>query len=179
MLKHVLICGYTALRLLLFTTGCSGDLVTTRALPAEQPLAATFPVTDSLSVARHAEFASLLTDGQMLFRQEKYGEAVTLLRRAVALDPNHWQPYYFLGLVKSQSEEFGVADAFLKTSLELAPKDNRLRCQIYVALGENCEAQALYGHALQHYHAALELHPGSDVARQGLERLDHHKLSGR
>ncbi len=181
MLKHILICGYTALRLMLFCVGCSGDMVTTRAQRgAELHPAVVSGFTDSVAVAESEEFAALLTDGQMLFRQEKYGEAVAILRQAVALDPRHWQPYYFLGLVKTQTEEYGVADAFLTTSLDLAPPDNRVRCQVYLALGENCEAQALYGQAVRHYRTALDLHPGSDVARQGLARLsDHHELSGR
>lgn len=166
---------------MMFCVGCSGDLVTTKAQPgAELHPAFVSSVTDSIAFAQNEEFVALLTDGQMLFRQAKYGEAISTLRQAVALDPRHWQPYYFLGLVKTQTEEYGVADAFLTTSLDLAPPDNRVRSQIYLALGENCEAQALYGLAYQHYRTALDLHAGSDVARQALNRVDdHHKLSGR
>lgn len=181
MIKHVLLCACTALPLLAFCVGCSGDMVSMKARPAAetQPIGTAVPV-DSLTTANQEKFAALLHDGQMLFRQQQYAEAVSSLREAVALEPNHWQPYYFLGQIKTQTEEFNVADALLSTSLKLAPSDPRLRSQIYVALGENCEAQALYGRAAQLYRTALNLHPDAEVARQGLARLDEqHRLSDR
>lgn len=181
MTKHILICLYTALRLMVFCVGCSGDLTTIRATRAESRPPVDNAAIDTAAVTlRQEQFDSYMSDGQMLYRQGKYAESTAALRTAVALDPDNWQPYYFLGLVKTQTGEFAVAEAFLQESLDLAPTDNRIRCQVYLALGENCESQARYGRAQQHYQTALNIHPDSDAARQGIERIkQHHNLSGR
>ncbi|HOD67481.1 MAG TPA: tetratricopeptide repeat protein [candidate division Zixibacteria bacterium] len=164
---------YAAATLVLVLGGCSGGMVTTKAVRVDGPPTAA-DSADSAAVLpadTDEQFRSLVSDGFMLYRQQRYPEAVAVLRRAVARHPDHWEPFYALGLIRCAAEDYATAEAFLSESLDLAPPDSRIRSQIHLARARNFEAQARYGRAEQSYRAALALHPESSDARDGLRRL--------
>lgn len=174
MIKHGLICLYAALRLMLFVSGCSSEMTTVKAIKLEAcpvPATAEADSTAAQTPETDEQFRALVQDALQLYRQQDYDQAVESLREAVALHPDHWEPFYVLGLVRTATEQYAVADAFLTESLDLAPPDDRLRSQIHLARAHNFEAMATYGRAAQSYQMALNLHPELHAAREGLQRL--------
>ncbi len=164
-MKHALICVYAAFRLMFFVTGCSSEMTVVKADLVESEAAATAqPEIDE-------ELEHQIQDGLMLFRQGDFDAAVDAFREATAIDPDDWQPYYFLGLVKSEVGEYQVANAFLREALNLAPSGERVRSRIYFALAENFEYQRQLGRAEQHYRMALKLYPGFAEAEAAMARL--------
>jgi len=174
-MKHTLFCIYLAVRLMFFITGCSDtEVIKAQLVETERPATSdrqTEAATD-LTRQQSEEIDRLISDGLILYRQHDYEAAVNEFRSAVAIDPENWRGYYFLGLVKTRQEEYGVADAFLHESLSLAPADKRIRSQIYSAIAANFEDQQLLAQAEQHFRTALKLHPDSFLARRGLERVE-------
>ncbi len=112
-----------------------------------------------------------LGDGLMLYRQGNLDAAQLFFEEVVAGNHVHWLAHYYLGLVHCKNKSYGQAIAQLHLSLDQAPRDNRSRALIYVALGECFERNGESGRAEQHYRTALNLHPQSSPAQDGLERL--------
>lgn len=67
----------------------------------------------------------LMAQGDLLRRQEKWGEAEKLYQKALGLlsstDNRLWSLHYSIGITQERSKQWDKAEASLKTSLELNP----------------------------------------------------------
>ncbi len=121
--------------------------------------------------ARGRELARLARDvyrnARSLAAQADYFSAISLLEQAVALDP---RSEYLALLARCQAQNpqwLGRAAASLERAIELDPESAELRC----ALGEVHEQAGEVEEARAMFNRALELLPGFDRARDGLDRL--------
>lgn len=77
-----------------------------------------------------AYFPALLNAGQIAGRLGRYDQAITHLRRAIAIRPDDPEGWYFLGLGLSSTGDRTEAIAALRRSLELSPPDEKRRGKI-------------------------------------------------
>ncbi len=79
------------------------------------------PGTGSASKDRAREAAELVEMGEFYFINQKLGEAIKVLKKAIGLDPKSAKAHYNLGIVyeaKNQKEE---AKAMFEKTLQLDP----------------------------------------------------------
>jgi Tfp pilus assembly protein PilF len=79
-------------------------------------------------------------------------EAVSALERAIGIDPLNPILYRDLGFIAAQSNNIEPAEIFFAKAIELAPEEAGLYkplANLYVSLGENERAVALYENAIQ------------------------------
>lgn len=80
-----------------------------------------------------------------------YEQAVNYLEKAIENDPSNPVPYRDLGLIAIENNNFKPAEIFLAKAIELAPDEAELYrplANLYMSLGENEKAVALYENAL-------------------------------
>ena len=110
--------------------------------------------------------------GLSLLRSGHFARARDSFQSAVASDFRNWKAHYYLGLALGQLDNSEQALVALHNGLKLAPKDDRARSRIYVALAEVHEDTGQVGKAKLNFTMALNLWPESIDARSGLQRLD-------
>jgi Flp pilus assembly protein TadD len=108
----------------------------------------------------------------ILLRQGDLEAADRHFRQAADIDPMDWRSHYYLGLTLIKRERYAGAHQELNTSLSLAPGEKRIRCLIYLAIGECWEKQGNLGQAKLSYITALNLNPDSTPAADGLARVE-------
>jgi len=105
-------------------------------------------------------------------RGENLGEAVSLVERAVELDPDNGAYIDSLGWAHYRLGELDLAREYLERASRLVPDDSTVwehLADVYAALGDHGRARQLYRRALELAGAASE-----DSLRQKLEDLGIH-----
>lgn len=129
-------------------------------------------VENNLRTASAADRDQALSDGISLYRAGEWESAASYFRKARTTDPGNWMGPYYLGLIALNDRNWRRAEIDLHESLRLASDDTRIRCRIYLALGQIAEAQGMAASARLNYTTALNLWPNSSPARDALARLD-------
>ena len=107
----------------------------------------------NLAIARlYSKQAQELTSKGKLIAAEK------LYQQAIAIEPEDFDNYYLLGLLKSKLGKLELAEAYLKTAQTLAPKIGKISNQ----LGKICQEQQQTEQAIAHYHQAIALEADND-----------------
>lgn len=57
----------------------------------------------------------------------EYGQAASLLERAVKKDPKDHASYYYLALLYAEKNELGQAETAIKSAVKLKPKEQRYK----------------------------------------------------
>ena len=161
----------------LYLGGCGRDYTVVKAERRVTPQSdRTTPSNKSASQERSSRY---VTDGLILYRQGNNVEARQCFHQALKADSASWLAHYCLALTLSKDENWERALDHLRTSLEFAPADKRTRSLIHLAMGQIRESQGSYGRARQHYRTALNLHPESSGAVEGLKRIAELSQTGR
>jgi tetratricopeptide (TPR) repeat protein len=95
------------------------------------------------------------------------GQAITVLHKALQLDPNRADAYLSLGVVYTQMQQWPDAETNIRKAAELAPKssDNML------ALGNFYQMRGRFPEAEQAYQRAIQLVPNDTNPRLALAAL--------
>ncbi|MCG8459297.1 MAG: tetratricopeptide repeat protein [Holophagales bacterium] len=99
------------------------------------------------------------------------GDAVSLLRRAVKLDPSVYENHYNLGLILFRSGQLAEAEAALRRSVELRPTAAPQR----LYLGRVLDSLDRGDEAAEAYRSALAVEPAMDDAYLALAELLHRR----
>jgi hypothetical protein len=115
-------------------------------------------------------FSDLLKDGTDNFAAGKLEEAEKSLNAAMALRPDSYTPYYYLGLINYQKKNYGKATELYTRSLQLGIEP----ALIHYALGVNAFADKKYPEAAAYLKKAKELDPKAygEKADSLLKRID-------
>jgi len=100
-------------------------------------------------------FSDLLKEGTDNFAAGKLEEAERALNAAMALRPDSYTPYYYLGLISYQRKSYARAAELYSRSLELGIE----QALIHYALGVNAFADKKYEDAAAYLKKAKELDP--------------------
>jgi hypothetical protein len=100
-------------------------------------------------------FNDLLKEGTDHFAASRLEEAEKALNAAMALRPDSYTPYYYLGLISYQRKNYAEAARLYNRSLELGIEG----ALIYYALGVNAFADKKYADAAGYLKKAKELDP--------------------
>jgi tetratricopeptide (TPR) repeat protein len=95
---------------------------------------------------------ALLRRGIEAIEEERFEEAVPLLRQAVSLDPQSQRAFLALGIALTRSLEIPAAVAALETAIELDPGDFYAHFrlgELYVRVGVPSQAREALGRALK------------------------------
>jgi tetratricopeptide (TPR) repeat protein len=98
-------------------------------------------------------FSDLLREGTDLFAAAKLDDAEKALNAALALRPDSFTPYYYLGLISYQRKAYARAAELYARSLELGIEG----ALIHYALGVNAFADKKYDQAATYLRKAKEL----------------------
>ncbi len=115
-------------------------------------------------------FSDLLKEGTDKFAAGKLEEAEKSLNAAMALRPDSYTPYYYLGLISYQKKDYGKATELYTRSLQLGIE----AALINYALGVNAFADKKYPEAAAYLKKAKELDPKAygEKADSLLKRID-------
>jgi peptidoglycan/xylan/chitin deacetylase (PgdA/CDA1 family)/Flp pilus assembly protein TadD len=122
-------------------------------------------------IARQPKAYDLDRQGQELFREKKYDEAIEKFKAAVAMKPGDPVLLNNLGFVYYRAGRYDEALAVLLKTLTLDPSRREAHANlgdVYLKLGQKAEAK-------QHYQQYLDLHPtdkGAAEIRRILATLD-------
>jgi tetratricopeptide (TPR) repeat protein len=110
--------------------------------------------------------------GQILYENKRdYQGAVTALRRAIEIDPEHAHSYYHLGVVLHRQGKLDEAIAALRKVIELDPK---LAANAYTELGMIlCSGKHDYENGIAAFRQVIVLVPKSARAHHNLGRALH------
>jgi len=161
----------------LFLGGCGRDYTVVKAEFRETPRSGRDTTPEEWAFREQS--SQYVTDGLILFRQGNNVKARQCFQQALETDSASWLAHYCLGLTLSKDESWDNALDHLRSSLEYAPADKRTRSLIHLAMGQIRESQGSYGRARQHYRTALNLHPESSGAVEGLKRLAELSQTGK
>lgn len=107
--------------------------------------------------------------GLILFRQEKFDQAETSFRKAIALDAKYTEAFLNLGAVLHAQEKFSEAIATFEKALEnplyLFPE------RIYNNMGLSYARLKQWEKARENFEQAIQLRPNQFVAYQNLGKL--------
>ena len=113
----------------------------------------------------------MTAEGYAFLRSERVGEAMAKFQKAIALSSTNAYAYYFFGEARFLRREYGQSLSLLDRAELMLPDDSLWLSRIYALRGQNAEALARYGEAVQAYRQALDRDPGNQEAQEGLNRL--------
>jgi hypothetical protein len=106
-------------------------------------------------------FAELIDDGRAAYAAKKAEDAEKAFLNASELKPNHYAPYYYLGLLAYEKKEFGAAETMYKKAIEFGA-DEAL-CSF--ALGVNAAADGRSNQAREYLERAKAVAPTRYAAK--------------
>ncbi len=126
--------------------------------------------------------ASLRERAARAYREQRYAEAVALLRQAVAQEPEAIELWNNLGCALYQQGDYQQAAESYTRALTLASHD-RVRAGLLYNLGNARLRAGLIDQAIEDYKASLRLLPGHEAAKFNLEialrrRQQNNRASG-
>jgi tetratricopeptide (TPR) repeat protein len=83
--------------------------------------------------AQGTEADVLIAQAVLAYEDKHYDEALSLLRDALAIDPNNVEILYYIGLVQIATRNFGPATEVLEEALAKSPTDLAIKFQLGVA----------------------------------------------
>jgi serine/threonine protein kinase len=113
---------------------------------------------NSRSQTRISSWSDYLQEGNSLYEQQRYAEAVNMYSQALALNPTALQAYYHRGLACRMLQNYQQALTDYNRVLELAPNDPIIPF-VYNSRGYANFALQRYPEALADYNRALVLSP--------------------
>ena len=115
-------------------------------------------------------FNDLVTDGINLYTLEEYDKSYSVFMQTVAVEPQNYIPYYYLGLISYSQKEYPQAEGYYKAALALGAEESVTK----YALGVNAFADNRYDAAVSYLNEAKELHPSkySDKVDTLVQRMD-------
>jgi tetratricopeptide (TPR) repeat protein len=141
---------------------------------------APWPLGDKAEAKRQAEAIAALNPVRGLvaaaflaITEKRYGEAITLCRRAIAQEPNDYSALYNLGRAASFSgTELDLGIASLRKCLTLTPtSEDAGPSAVQYRLGTLFEKKGDYPAARAAYRAAIQLDPHNKPAVQALDKI--------
>jgi tetratricopeptide (TPR) repeat protein len=105
--------------------------------------------------------------GNRLYRQGKYDEALSAYQKAQAEQPDLAELYYNVGNTLHRKEDY--QDAVVETLQGLSKADPDLRARAYYNLGNSFYRQGQFAEAIAAYQEALKLNPDDQDAKHNLE----------
>lgn len=189
-----LIGGYS-LALLLGTWGCTSLL----GRPSKSPPTATSPVPPpsapvepipapqpetsaprAPSISRPQPTPTMVASAQWVqegiraIEAGDYNRATTLLERAIGVEPNNGQAFYYYGVAMGERGNPKAALNFLRKAEILLRGDRQGLGDVYTQMGVNEERLGRRQEASQRYEQALAQNPDQALARRRLQALDHN-----
>jgi tetratricopeptide (TPR) repeat protein len=122
---------------------------------------------DVLKRAYDAYFASrktfndIIADGQKAYNNKDFVNADLIFLQALEMQPNHYMPYYYLGLSAFESKIYDLADQYFRIALEQGAD----RAMVLYAMGLNSHAWGRNSDAVKHLEEAVLLDPARYRAR--------------
>jgi Ca-activated chloride channel family protein len=111
--------------------------------------------------------ASSNRQGNRLYNQGKYDEALSAYQKAQAEQPDLAELYYNIGNTLHRKEDYQGAAA--ETLQGLSKADPDLRAQAYYYLGNSLYRQGQFAEAIAAYKETLKLNPDDQDAKHNLE----------
>jgi Flp pilus assembly protein TadD len=100
-----------------------------------------------------------------------YDRATSLLERALSVEPNNGQAFYYYGLAMGARGRSGAALPLLQKAEILLQGDAQALGQVYAQMGRNLERLGRRQEAIRRYEQALAQDPANTLARQRLSTL--------
>jgi tetratricopeptide (TPR) repeat protein len=100
-----------------------------------------------------------------------YQRATTLLERAISVEPNNGQAFYYYGLAMGEGGNPRAALTLLRKAEILLRGDARALADVYAQMGINEERLGRRQEAMQRYDRALAQNPDHTLARRRLQAL--------
>jgi tetratricopeptide (TPR) repeat protein len=100
-----------------------------------------------------------------------YDRATSLLERAISVEPNNGQAFYYYGLAMGEHGRPGSALTLLQKAEILLQGDARALGDVYAQMGANLERLGRRQEAARRYEQALAQDPSNPLARRRLEAL--------
>lgn len=121
--------------------------------------------------------------GLFLFRSRRLDEAAALYEDALRMDPNYFQPHFYLGNIRARQGRLAEAESHFAAAVRIEPDDRDAHFNLAVALSLRGENRA----AIEHYQRALAIRPMAEtafnlavlLAEQGhlAEAIDNYELA--
>jgi tetratricopeptide (TPR) repeat protein len=115
--------------------------------------------------------AQWVQEGMGAIEAGDYNRAVTLLERAIGVEPNNGHAFYYYGLAMGERGDPRAALNFLRKAEILLRGDRRGLGDVYAQMGVNEERLGRRQEARRRYEQALGQHPEQALARQRLPAL--------
>jgi tetratricopeptide (TPR) repeat protein len=100
-----------------------------------------------------------------------YDRATSLLERAISVEPNNGQAFYYYGLAMGEHGRPGSALTLLQKAEILLQGDARALGDVYAQMGANLERLGRRQEAARRYEQALAQDPSNPLALRRLEAL--------
>jgi tetratricopeptide (TPR) repeat protein len=112
----------------------------------------------------HVSYVSL---GRILFQQEQYVEAETVLRQALHMEPEDWQTLLLFAATLAAQNKWQEAQRAFESVLQQAPHESAVHAEaaLYFLQTDNPER------AMTHVHEALRIEPQNELAHHCLTLL--------
>jgi Tfp pilus assembly protein PilF len=115
--------------------------------------------------------AQWVQEGIRALEAGDYNRATTLLERAISVEPNNGQAFYYYGLAMGEAGDPRAAVNLLRKAEILLRGDARALSDVYAQMGVNAERLGRRQEAMQRYEQALAQNPEHALARRRLQAL--------
>jgi len=115
-------------------------------------------------------FNDLVTDGINFYTLEEYDKSYDIFMRSLAVEPQNYIPYYYLGMISYSQKEYAQAEGYYKAALALGAEESVTK----YALGVNAFADNRFDEAVSYLNEAKKLNPAkySDKTDALVQRMD-------
>jgi tetratricopeptide (TPR) repeat protein len=115
-------------------------------------------------------FRGLVEDGMRLYEEGQTEAAEEAFVKAVNLREDNYVPYYYLGLLNYDRENYSLADFYYRQALDRGAEE----ALTYYALGVNAYADNRFEQATGYLERTIELAPGAygEQAEQLISRME-------
>ena len=149
----------------------------------QQPPEASPPTTPPLSPSATASTAiqppsaTMVASAQWVEEASRaidvgdYDRAMSLLERAISVEPNNGRAFYYYGLAMGERGRPGAALSLLQKAEILLQGDAQALGEIYAQMGRNLERLGRRSEAVRRYQQAVAQDPSNTLARRRLEAL--------
>jgi len=120
--------------------------------------------------ARTISARIIALDGERLFRNEDYNEALVKLKESLMYELNY-HAYFFLGLTYDKLEQYDPAIESYKNAIKLSPNCG----EAHFNLAVHYEARGKFDKAVKHYKEYLRIYPKADdskTVKEWIEKLE-------
>jgi tetratricopeptide (TPR) repeat protein len=114
-------------------------------------------------------FAELLDEGQKAYAARDTGQAEFFFLSAMSQKPGHFAPYYYLGLLSYEENNYAAAEQYYLSSIEYGADE----AQVLYALGVNAASAGKSREAVSYLEQAARANPGryAEKAESLISRL--------